>query len=100
MYPVRGHVLRVRAPWVRHYVNGASGTDSDCYIIPNMGEPPRGSRAARDSRRALFPCSRQPAAGPKTLLGRCGCRRWPTRAPRSSGAASAKQPCCSAAPRP
>ncbi|KAI3427267.1 hypothetical protein D9Q98_007199 [Chlorella vulgaris] len=35
MYPVRGHVLRVRAPWIRHYVNGLSGTDNDCYIIPN-----------------------------------------------------------------
>ena len=31
MYPVRGHVLRVRAPWVRHYINRDGGT----YIIPN-----------------------------------------------------------------
>lgn len=35
-YPVRGHVLRVRAPWVRHYTNSenAPGEEST-YIIPN-----------------------------------------------------------------
>jgi glycine/D-amino acid oxidase-like deaminating enzyme len=36
MYPVRGHVVRVRAPWVRHYVNAEAST-GDCYIIPNTG---------------------------------------------------------------
>ncbi|PSC73607.1 D-aspartate oxidase [Micractinium conductrix] len=34
MYPVRGHVLRVRAPWIRHYVN-SQYSEGDCYIIPN-----------------------------------------------------------------
>lgn len=31
MYPIRGHVLRVRAPWVRQYIN----RDGYTYIIPN-----------------------------------------------------------------
>ena len=31
VHPVRGQVLRVRAPWVKHYVN-ADGA----YIIPNI----------------------------------------------------------------
>ncbi|RMZ53026.1 hypothetical protein APUTEX25_001145 [Auxenochlorella protothecoides] len=31
MYPIRGHVIRVRAPWVRQYTN----KDKDIYIIPN-----------------------------------------------------------------
>lgn len=44
MYPVRGQVLRVRAPWVRHYTN----SNGDCYIIPNTGvaaaySPPKNS---------------------------------------------------------
>lgn len=34
MYPIRGHVIRVRAPWVRQYTN----KDKDIYIIPNTGE--------------------------------------------------------------
>ncbi|KAL4425123.1 hypothetical protein ABPG77_008228 [Micractinium sp. CCAP 211/92] len=34
MFPVRGHVLRVRAPWIRHYVNSQC-LDGECYIIPN-----------------------------------------------------------------
>ncbi|KAL4447951.1 hypothetical protein ABPG75_005170 [Micractinium tetrahymenae] len=34
VFPVRGHVLRVRAPWIRHYTNSQC-LDSDCYIIPN-----------------------------------------------------------------
>lgn len=33
MYPIRGHVLRVRAPWVRHYIC----KDKLTYIIPNTG---------------------------------------------------------------
>eukprot|EP00887_Chlorella_sp_A99_P007145 scaffold2.g7145.t1 len=41
MYPVRGQVMRVRAPWIRHYINGdectaAGGNPTgDAYIIPN-----------------------------------------------------------------
>lgn len=36
MMPVRGHVLRVRAPWIRYHIEAQGDDDSQpCYIIPN-----------------------------------------------------------------
>jgi glycine/D-amino acid oxidase-like deaminating enzyme len=36
LVPIRGHVLRVRAPWVRHHVEAAgAAADRPAYIIPN-----------------------------------------------------------------
>ncbi|CAL4100170.1 unnamed protein product [Meganyctiphanes norvegica] len=35
VYPIRGQVMRVRAPWIRHYICDDS-LENFCYILPNF----------------------------------------------------------------
>ena len=36
MMPIRGHVLRVQAPWIRYHIEAEGDDESQiCYIIPN-----------------------------------------------------------------
>ena len=71
LYGIRGHVLRVRAPWVRHHVE-SHGLDATrpAYIIPNTDTVVLGGTKARISPR------RRKSGGRFLIVARRLCRAW------------------------
>ncbi|KAL5021663.1 hypothetical protein ScPMuIL_000818 [Solemya velum] len=35
-YPIRGHVLRVKAPWMKHFMRVARGPGTEAYVFPGQ----------------------------------------------------------------